>query len=448
MHANGVSSRTKSELVCLPDRCSRLDTGAGHPDGISVNVVIAADGLALLPHGSAAELSAPDDQCLIEQPAPLEIVDKRGRRAVDFPAHLVEAPLQILSRPAVVVPVGVVELDEPDASFDQTARQQAVVGKRAAAGLGSIELEGFFAFAREVHKFRSARLHPVSHLVGRNSRRDLRVAGFGQPCHVQVPQHFQRLPLPPLVESLGARQIQDRVADGAKRHALVRRRQKAASPVRGAPARAAWPRLEDNEARQILGFAPQAVRDPRAHARPSKLRTPGVGKNLCRRVIENFRRHGAHEGHVIHNRRNLGKAFRHPGAALTALRKLPPRSEHLRNLFGERVHESKALPLDEGLRNGLTVELLQFRFVVEKLQLARASGHEEINDAPGPWRKVGFLRRERVRKFHVLTGERSRPQEERGERHLAQAQGALFEKVPPGPQKHEFVTAYHRPTPW
>src|SRR5881396_1939818 len=89
VHANGVSSRTKSELICLPDRCSRLDTGAGHPDGISVNVVIAADGLALLPHGSAAELSAPDDQCLIEQPAPLEIVDKRGRRAIDFPGHLV-----------------------------------------------------------------------------------------------------------------------------------------------------------------------------------------------------------------------------------------------------------------------------------------------------------------------------------------------------------------------
>src|SRR5207249_10978151 len=109
---------------------------------------------------------------------------------------------------------------------------------------------------------------------------------------------------------------------------------------------------------------------------------------------------------------------------LTALRKLPPRSEHLRNLFGERVHESKALALDVGLRNGLTIELLQLRFVVEKLELARPSGHEEINDAPGPWRKVGFLRRERVRQFYVLGGERSRPHEKRRQSHLAQAHSA------------------------
>ena len=43
---------------------------------------------------------------------------------------------------AVVVPVGVIELDEPHAALDQPPGEQAVVGERRLAGLGAVELEG------------------------------------------------------------------------------------------------------------------------------------------------------------------------------------------------------------------------------------------------------------------------------------------------------------------
>ncbi len=36
---------------------------------------------------------------------------------------------QILCRPAVMIPVRVVQLNEPHASFDQSPRKQAVIGE-------------------------------------------------------------------------------------------------------------------------------------------------------------------------------------------------------------------------------------------------------------------------------------------------------------------------------
>jgi hypothetical protein len=46
-----------------------LDAAAGQPHGEGVDVVVAADAVAIFAHRGAAELAAPDDERVVEQPA-------------------------------------------------------------------------------------------------------------------------------------------------------------------------------------------------------------------------------------------------------------------------------------------------------------------------------------------------------------------------------------------
>ena len=92
--------------------------------GEAFDVVIAAGALG---HGRAAEFAAPDDQRVVEHAALFQIGDQRGGRLVDF----LGLELDVVFEIAVVVPVAVIELDEPHAAFGQAAGQQAVGGVRS-----------------------------------------------------------------------------------------------------------------------------------------------------------------------------------------------------------------------------------------------------------------------------------------------------------------------------
>ena len=65
-------------------------------------------------------------------------------------------------------------------------------------------------------------------------------------------------------------------------------------------------------------------------------------------------------------------------------------------LFREDIHEREPPALDERVRNRLAAELLKLGLVVEQLELARPAGHEQVDHALGPGRKMAGPRRERV----------------------------------------------------
>src|SRR6266481_3860738 len=82
-----------------------------------------------------AEFAPPDDQCVFQQAALLEVFDQGRRRLVDVVA-LASDPLGAV---AVLVPAAMIELDEPHTPFGQTSGKNAI--GRVAAGflrLGSI----------------------------------------------------------------------------------------------------------------------------------------------------------------------------------------------------------------------------------------------------------------------------------------------------------------------
>src|SRR5258706_11754421 len=83
---------------------------------------------------------------------------------------------------------------------------------------------------------------------------------------------------------------------------------------------------------------------------------------------------------------------RNPSAALSGLFELPWRAEHLHRLLAEGIHEGEALSLDERGRNRLSVELLKFWLIVEQVELARTTSHEQVDDILHLRRKVSRSR--------------------------------------------------------
>ena len=356
--------------------------------------MVASRRVAVFAHRRAAEFAAPDDERFVEQAARFEVLHQRGLAPVHFATHLLEIALEIFARSAVAVPVGVIELNKPDSPFDQAAREQAIPGERRFARFDAIEIERGLAFAGQVDEFGRARLHPIGHLVGRDAGVDLGVARLDRPAEVEIADGIDGPALAVGADVFGGGQVQDRFAAASEGHALKTRRQEAAAPIDRAAARPARTALEHDEAGQIIALAADAVGGPRPHAWPAELAAAGVHEQLCGGVIEQVRGARFHERDVVHDRRGVREEFTHPRAGPAVLFELAPSAEEVGAMTA--AHEREAFPFDKRLGNRLAVQFGEFRLVIEQLELARASGHEQINDAPGARLEMGRVWRHRI----------------------------------------------------
>ena len=100
--------------------------------------------LVCLRHRRAAELACPDNQRIVEHAALFQIGDQRRTGLIDFASP----QRQFFPQQAVVVPVAMVELNEPDAPLGQPSGQQAIAGKRTVAWFATVELKHLAAFVR------------------------------------------------------------------------------------------------------------------------------------------------------------------------------------------------------------------------------------------------------------------------------------------------------------
>ena len=228
----------------------------------------------------------------------------------------------------------------------------------------------------------------------------------------------------------GARQVQDRLAGAAERHALVRRRQEAAAVQRGAAARAARAGLQHDEAGQILGG--------RCPGRTSPTRPCSAGPPAALPVFMNIFAGAWLNTLVVIVRTTaisstiLAVYGRHSDTQVPALpccanlRRLPRMQRHL---LGEGVHEGEALALEELVGAGLAVQAVELGLVVEQLQLAGAAGHEQVDDALGLRLEVRLLRRERPLGEVERRGGAVRVVPKAGQRQRAEAEAALAEEV-------------------
>src|SRR5262249_19534685 len=142
-------------------------------------------------------------------------------------------------------------------------------------------------------------------------------------------------------------QVQNRLAAGTKRHTLIRRRQKTAAPIEGAPTGTPRSRLQDHEARQALRLAADAVRHPGPDTGPAELRRTGVNEDFGWGMIEDVRCHRADDRQIIDDTRQMWQQIRDVGTALAMTREAARRPQQFGPFLGKGVHEREAFALDK-----------------------------------------------------------------------------------------------------
>src|SRR5262245_23558068 len=103
-----------------------------------------------------------------------------------------------------------------------------------------------------------------------------------------------------------------------------------------------------------------------------------------------------------------------------------------------RIDERRAIALKQFGRRQRAVEFGELRLVVEHLQVARRSGHEEENDVLGLRREVRLLWRQRI--VGVLSRRVARAREQMVERERAHPDAALFDEPAAGDITTLFVS--------
>lgn len=171
---------SEAEFVGGAVEVSGFEPTAGRPHCEGVDVVVSSGGFAGFSHGGAAEFAAPNDECIFEESAFFEIFDESGGGLIDFAADLIECGVEVGVFAAVVVPVGVVELDESYTAFDHASGEQAVVGEGGLSGLCPVQFECVFGFLFELGEFRGGDLHGEGSFVGFDASLNFGVADFGE----------------------------------------------------------------------------------------------------------------------------------------------------------------------------------------------------------------------------------------------------------------------------
>jgi len=111
VNAHRFAGWAEAEFIGAANRHSGTNAAPCHEHRVGVDVVVAAD-LALLPnfaHRRAAKFATPDHEGPIQQAALLQVANQRRRGLVDLAGDGLQRSSQVF----VVVPIGVIELNEP-----------------------------------------------------------------------------------------------------------------------------------------------------------------------------------------------------------------------------------------------------------------------------------------------------------------------------------------------
>ena len=175
---DGVFDGAEAKVVGFAESCAFSEATASKPHGEGIDMMIAAGGFTNFAHGCPSEFTAPNDDCVFQQSSLLQVANECRAGLVDIPGFFGEMFFEVFGRAAVVIPVGVVKLYEPDTSFDESACEKAVSGETGFPGVSnSVHIEGHLSFTGRVHKFGGAGLHSEGHFGGVDACGDFRIPG-------------------------------------------------------------------------------------------------------------------------------------------------------------------------------------------------------------------------------------------------------------------------------
>ena len=415
-----VFNRRIAQLIARTIHKPALDPAASQPDAHRLVVMVAA---VALRHRRPPELAGPDHDRAVEHAAVLQIGDQGHAGPVD----LLRLELDAVFHAAMVVPVLVVELDEPHAPLGQPPREQAVRGERAIAWLAAVEFERLGTLVLRIHQFGHARLHRKGHFILRDPRGDLGIARERIVLGVDGVDRGDVGPLPLPCDPGGAAQVEHRVSLAPQLHALIPAGQETARPLPGRNRlvlATLAKRRQHHEPRQVGRVTPQAIGDPRPHAGSARDLRSGVHEHVGRIVIDGVGRHRADQADVAEHRADVGEERADFGAVGAHLRKGMLRAK-AGQLLPLQLRE--LLSLRHALGHRLPVELCQLRLVVEGFEVRRPTGHRQPDHPLCPLRQRRLFKHASERRGLEQPWSRERRQS-----HATHTLGGASEKSPSG----------------
>ena len=289
VHVGLVGDRVEAEFVGLAEDLARFHAATGEPHGEGVDMMVATGGIAVFSHGGASELAAPNDEGILEQASLLQVLDEGGLALIDLAADFLEVAFEVFAGATVTVPVGVIQLDEADAAFDESTGEEAVATEGWFIFFDAVKGESRSALSLKIDQFRGAGLHAGRHLVGGDAGVDFGVTGFDGTLKVQIANGVDGLALARRVDALWICQVEDGLARAAKRDALEIGGKKSGAPINGSPAGPARTGLQHDKSGEVLRLAAETVVHPRPDARPAELAGASVHKQFGRRMVEQGR---------------------------------------------------------------------------------------------------------------------------------------------------------------
>ncbi len=143
---------------------------------------------------------------------------------------------------------------------------------------------------------------------------------------------------------------------------------------------------QGHKGRNVLVFGTQPVGYPRTHARPARDGAPGVEQQFRRGVVELVGRHRLDKGQIVREFGQVGDGVREPLPGLPMLLELVRGAHQFRLAAGK----GEALAFEELVRAFLVVKFLEFRLVVEQIEVRGGTGHVQVDDPLGRGREMGF----------------------------------------------------------
>ena len=400
MHADRVLRDVVAEVVGRAVNQARFHSAARRPERETARMMVAAKIVLLdfaLGISRAAKLAAPDHQRVVEQPALLEVFDQGGAGLVG----VLRLGLDASGQAPVMIPVAMTKLNEADAAFGQSPRQEAIVRVGRRARFRAVHLQHFFRLFRNVHQLRHAGLHAERQLIIFDVRGDGRIAERAELFAIQLLHRVNQLPPRFAAHARRIGNIDHRVALVAKLHALVVGGEEPVAPVVPLQRLAAAAAGEHHERRQVVVLAAQAIGQPRAHRWPAGLLIARAHERDRRIVIDRLGKHGPDERDVVHDAADVRQQAAQLDAGFAVAFEFVRRAHTTQHRLARR-HARDALAHANAGRQFHPGHLLQLRLGIEQIQVRRRAGLKHVDDALG---RGGMMKRlERAFGFQPASG--------------------------------------------
>ncbi len=235
----------------------------------------------------------------------------------------------------------------------------------------------------EIRDFGNGHLHFRCQCVATNPRVELIVAGTRfQMSTIDLGQQLAAGEFA-IGRYLACRkQIVDRDAFAAHHNALMAGRKKTVAPV-DRSARRQTTRIGNHDVgRQIVGLGSHPVGHPGPEGRKTVQTESGVLLKRRRRVVRRLAEHRPHDCQFIRNAAKMRKQIGNPEPAFAPLLELPL-------TLPQQADLPKNTSGFSSLESDFPCSPFQFRFVVERVDLAESAEQADMNDSRGARREMG-----------------------------------------------------------